>query len=104
MLKVVDEGRDRWSGSANVEYAPSDRTLLFARSVYNQVDEIGQRDEVNTRLRSGVTLSSPVNGIAEEANIELKTRNQDSQRRIANLTVGAEQYLGGDSNCSGSRR
>lgn len=96
MLKLVDEDRDRWSVSANIEFGPNDGTVLYARSVFNQVDEFGIRDEVNTRLRSGLALSGPLQGTAERSNIELKTRRQDSRRRIANLTVGAEQRFGGN--------
>ncbi len=93
-LKLVDEDRRRWSLSTNVEFDPGEWTRLYLRSVYNQVDEPGLRDEVETRIRSGAALTSATSGTAASSSVQLKTRKQDSRREIGNLTLGADHAFG----------
>ena len=94
MLKLVEEDRRRWSVSTNLEFDPREGSRLYFRSVFNQADDIGLRDEVEMRIRSGAALTSPTQGTAASTSVALKTRTQDSRRQIGNLTLGADHTFG----------
>lgn len=95
ILTVVDETRERFSGTTNIEYAFDNGSRLYFRGVYNRIDDDSVRPEIENELDEDTAVFlTPTSGTATVEPGQLKTRVQESEREILNLTLGGEFYFG----------
>jgi TonB-dependent receptor len=95
ILTVIDETRERLSGTTNIEYRVDDRSKLYFRAVYNRITDDGYRPEIENELdEDTVVLETATSGTATVEPGQLKTRLQEAEREILNLSVGGELHFG----------
>lgn len=95
ILTVIDETRERLSGTVNLEYRVGDRSKIYFRGVYNQITDDSMRPEIENELdEDTVVFDTATSGTATVEPGQLKTRVQEAEREILNLSLGGELYLG----------
>jgi TonB-dependent receptor len=95
ILTIIDETRERLSGTTNLEYRIGDLSKVYFRGVYNQITDDGVRPEIENELDEDTAVfETPTSGTATVEPGQLKTRVQEAEREILNLSLGGEFYLG----------
>jgi len=95
ILTIIDETRERISGTANLEYRIDALSKVYFRGVFNQTTDDSVRPEIENELdEDTVVFETPTSGTATVEPGQLKTRVQEAEREILNLSLGAELNIG----------
>jgi len=97
IFTVIDETRERLSGTTNIEYRINDQSMIYFRGVFNQTTDDSVRPEIENELNEDtVVFETPTSGTATVEPGQLKTRVQEAEREILNLSLGGEIHFGSE--------
>jgi TonB-dependent receptor len=91
--EVEDTRRDRYAVNANVDWRPTERTNLFARTFYSRTDEFDDNAEFQFEFAEVDQTSATAGTILEaEGALDLELTNEDES--LLGLTLGGEHRVG----------
>ncbi len=90
-LSTYEIRRDRYAFNARVDYTLSDRSFIYARGLFNLLDEYSLRHQYRVTPEDGNHIQV---GLAERGRVESIGREMSQDEILASLTVGGETGFG----------
>ena len=86
-----DIERERIGVNANIEYRPTDSTLWYLRSIFNEFTDIEGRDQLDfDAARGDQTVLSNTSVANDEGRASREYRQNDQTQRLNNISLGGE--------------
>jgi len=89
-LSTYEIRRDRYAFNARVDYNVSDRTFVYARGLFNLLDEYALRHQYRVTPEDGTHLAV---GLAQGGRLETIGREMTRDEVLSSLTLGGETAL-----------
>jgi TonB-dependent receptor len=90
-LSTYEIRRDRWAFNGRVDYNISDRSFVYARGLFNLLDEYGTRHQYRVHVDDGTHMAQ---GLSRGGRLETIGREMTRDEVLSSLTLGGETALG----------